>query len=113
MLASIEGRDDDVLVTREGRRIGRLDPVFKSVLPLREAQIVQETLERVRVRYLPAPGFGENSARTLIEELRARLGPMEIVLEAVDSLPRTSTGKFRAVVSQLSPEDRDRAAAAR
>ena len=35
-LATVEGRVDDVLLTPDGRRIGRLDPVFKADLPVRE-----------------------------------------------------------------------------
>ena len=42
VLPALEGRVDDVLVLADGRRVGRLDPVFKGDLPLREAQIVQE-----------------------------------------------------------------------
>ena len=38
-------------------RIGRLDPIFKARLPVREAQIIQEALNRVRVRYIPADDF--------------------------------------------------------
>src|SRR5262249_32972322 len=44
VFAAIEGRIDDTLYTTDGRRIGRLDTVFKSELPIKEAQIVQETL---------------------------------------------------------------------
>jgi len=54
MLDSIEGRSDDVIYTTDGRRIGRLDPVFKSGLPIREAQIIQEGFDLIRVRYVPA-----------------------------------------------------------
>jgi hypothetical protein len=47
-LASIEGRADDLLFTLDGGRIGRLDPSFKTQLPVREAQIIQETLGKIR-----------------------------------------------------------------
>ena len=57
ILDCVEGRADDVLLTRDGRRVGRLDPVFKTRLPLREAQIIQESLSRVRVRFVPGPHF--------------------------------------------------------
>ena len=43
LLGSIEGRCDDIIYTRDGRRVGRLDPIFKASLPSQEAQIVQET----------------------------------------------------------------------
>jgi phenylacetate-CoA ligase len=101
MLRSVEGRAEDVLVTPDGRQVGRLDPVFKGDLPLREAQIVQEEVDRVRVRYVPAPGFSEASARSLVERLRDRMGPVAVLLEEVEHIPRGPNGKFRAVVSLL------------
>ena len=53
---SLAGRIDEVIYTMDGRAMGRLDPVFKARLPIREAQIVQETLDRVRVRLCPGAG---------------------------------------------------------
>ena len=103
ILASVEGRVDDVLYTRDGRRIGRLDPIFKTNLPVREAQIIQETLDRVRVRYVPAPGFTPGAGRSIVERLQARMGLVHVVLEEVDEMPRTANGKFRAVISHVVP----------
>ena len=105
-LASIEGRTDDVLYTREGRPVGRLDPVFKSDLPLLEAQIIQERLDRLRVRYVPAPGFSPRAGRTLIDQIQARMGDVEVVLEEIDRVPRTPQGKFRAVICALPDAER-------
>jgi phenylacetate-CoA ligase len=96
---SIEGRCDDTLVTRDGRRVGRLDPVFKRHMPIVEAQIIQETLDRVRVRYVPAPNFTRECGDSVADEIRARLGPTDVVLEATDRIPRGANGKFRAVIS--------------
>lgn len=105
-LASIEGRTDDVLYTREGRPIGRLDPVFKANLPVLEAQIVQDRLDRVRVLYVPGPGFSASAGRSLVDRLQARMGDVEVVLEAVDQVPRTARGKFRAVVCTIPASER-------
>jgi phenylacetate-CoA ligase len=102
ILGGIEGRKDDVLLTKDGRRIGRLDPVFKADLPIREAQIVQEGLDRVLVRYVPATGCSKKDLDSLVERMQERLGEMEIALEAVEEIPRSSNGKFRAVISELS-----------
>lgn len=107
-IASVEGRADDILYTMDGRRIGRLDPVFKSHLPVREAQVVQEALDRVRVLYVPAPDYTPQAGYSIIERLRARMGPIEVILEPVDKVPRTSNGKFRAVICNLTPEERKR-----
>jgi len=107
-LAAVDGRSDDVLYTADGRVVGRLDPVFKSGAALREAQIVQEALDRIRVRYVPGVGFGAADAASLVERLRDRMGPMQVVLEEVPAIARTANGKFRAVVCQLSAEERRR-----
>jgi phenylacetate-CoA ligase len=100
----VEGRSDDVLVTRDGRRIGRLDPVFKTELPIREAQIVQESLDRIRVKYIPESEFNLAAGESLIAHLRAHLGNVQVALEPVEQIPRTNNGKFRAVVCELSEE---------
>ena len=105
-LASVEGRVDNVLYTKDGRWLGRLDPVFKAQLPIREAQIIQETLDRVRIRYVPAPNFTPESRRAITERLQARMGPVEVVMEQINELPRTANGKFRAVISNLSAEEK-------
>ncbi len=101
ILGGIEGRKDDVILTRDGRRIGRLDPVFKSNLPIKEAQIVQESLDGVVVKYVPAPGCAQKDLDSLSEKLQERLGGMKIILTAVDRIPRSANGKFKAVVSNL------------
>lgn len=103
-LGSVEGRLDDVIVTPDGRRIGRLDPVFKGDFPIREAQIVQTTREALVVRYIPTPEFADHHARSLVRRIRDRVGEMDIRLEAVESIPRSANGKFRAVISQLTPD---------
>jgi phenylacetate-CoA ligase len=101
-LGHVEGRADDVLYTRDGRPVGRLDPVFKARLAIREAQIIQEDLEVVRVRYVPAEGFGDADARSIVDALRARIGPIHVVMEQVDAISRTDAGKFRAVISRVT-----------
>ncbi|MBI2374222.1 MAG: phenylacetate--CoA ligase family protein [Deltaproteobacteria bacterium] len=101
ILEAIDGRADDVLFTRDGRRIGRLDPVFKADLPIREAQIVQEALDRIVVRLVPTRGFGSEHEASIADRLRERLGDVAVVFEHLDEVPRTSSGKFRAVVSKL------------
>lgn len=102
LIRPVEGRSDDVLITRDGRPVGRLDPVFKSHVGIREAQIIQETLERVRVKVVPAGGFDSTHVRGLTRALQDVLGAdMAVVVETVEAIPRTRAGKFRAVVSRI------------
>jgi phenylacetate-CoA ligase len=100
MVLSVEGRRDDMLYTSNGRVVGRVDPVLK-MLPLLESQIIQDSLDRVRVRYVPAPGFSAAAAAILTRRLRERMGDVDVVLEAVESIPRGAGGKFRLIVCNL------------
>lgn len=110
-LKAVEGRSDDVLYTPDGRRIGRLDPVFKQNLPVLEAQIIQEKLDYIRVLYVPAGDYTPEAGQTIIKGIQDRMGDVEVVLEAVPEVPRTANGKFRAVICRLSPEERPKFAA--
>lgn len=105
-LAALEGRIDDVLYTADRRCIGRLDPVFKDQLPVREAQIVQEGLDRVRLRYVPAQGFTSNTARLMVQRLQERMGAVEVLLEQMAEIPREHNGKFRSVICQIPDEEK-------
>jgi phenylacetate-CoA ligase len=107
LLSHVEGRLDDAVYTRDGRRIGRLDPVFKTRLPLHEAQIVQESLSRVRVRVVAGPEVDDAALQPICDRLRDRLGDVEIVLERVDRIPRTARGKFRSVICELPDHERE------
>ncbi|MEM9553857.1 MAG: AMP-binding protein [Acidobacteriota bacterium] len=105
ILEQVEGRVDDVVVTPDGRRVGRLDPALKGDLPVRAVQIVQEALDRLVVRVVPASGWDAAAERALVDSLRRRLGAeMVIEVEEHAALERGPAGKLRAVVSRL-PED--------
>lgn len=106
LFSKIEGRSDDVLYTKDGRRIGRLDPVFKGDLPIVEAQIIQNSLNDLVVRYVPAADFDEKSAKDLKARLGERMGDVNIELDKVRYIPRTDRGKFRAVVCNLSAAEK-------
>lgn len=105
LLGHVEGREDDVLWTMDGRRIGRLDPLFKDDLPIHEAQIIQEALDCVRIRYAPTSDFKPHHEREIVQRLQARMGMVRVVMEAVAEVPRESNGKFRAVICRLHKEN--------
>ena len=102
IIGSVEGRVDDVIYTVDGRCIGRLDPLFKGDLPIREAQIIQEELDCIRVCYVPTSNFRIDYEGVIAQRLKARVGNVKVVMEPMAEIPRGSNGKFRAVVSRLS-----------
>jgi phenylacetate-CoA ligase len=107
LLLTVQGRSDDVIITPDGRRIGRLDPVFKAGWPIREAQVIQESLAVIRVRLVPSGGFNDAIQDAVSLELRARLGNMKIEFEKLAEIPRGSNGKFRSVICNLSAAEKE------
>jgi phenylacetate-CoA ligase len=102
ILERIDGRIEDYVLTPDGRRIGRMDHIFKDTVEIKEAQIYQPSLERLVVRVVPRAGFDRACQDRLEREFRRRVGTeLEIHYELVESIPRTPSGKFRAVVSDV------------
>jgi phenylacetate-CoA ligase len=101
ILQCIEGRIDDVVLTADGRRVGRLDSIFKSEMPIREAQIIQQELDQFQVRIVPAIGYDSTVGQVIAERLCNRVGNVDVSIEIVSSIPHCTNGKFRAVISQL------------
>lgn len=102
LLQGIDGRVEDVVITRDGRHVGRLDGVFKADPHIREAQIIQEDWDKLRVLFVPAEGYSPRDGDIIVQRLHDRVGDdMTVVLEAVDEVPRMANGKFRAILSRL------------
>jgi phenylacetate-CoA ligase len=103
VLRSLRGRSSDVVIAPDGRRVFWLNPVFYGQ-PVREAQIIQQSLDRIQVRYVPESGFDVLAQQTIRHRLIERLGPIQVAFQAAVWIPRGPNGKFQAVVSRL--EDR-------
>lgn len=102
VIASLLGRSDDVVVTPDGRRVGRLDPIFKAVSSFQESRIVQDAADHVRVEYVAEHEVSSDERATLLRELGNRLGPaMRVDLLRVSAMPRTQRGKLRMVVNEM------------
>ena len=86
--------------TPEGRTIGRLNNfVFAEVRGVVEGQIVQTALDRIEVRVVTGVGWDKETPKAIIEAVRSRVGDrIHVEVRTVPEIPRTSSGKFRAVI---------------
>lgn len=102
VLKEIVGRIEDVIVGPDGRQMVRFHGIFVNQPRVREGQIIQETLDRIRVKVVPTDGFGPSDSQDIVQRMQQRLGSqVEVIVETVSQIPRTSAGKFHAVVSLL------------
>ena len=99
----VDGRIEDFIVTPSGRRIGRMDHIFKSMDQVEEAQILQSSPNEIDVLFVPGQGFNAASESKLRREFRARIGDeITVHLHGVSEIDREPNGKFRAVKSTIA-----------
>lgn len=98
----VDGRIEDYVLTPDGRLVGRMDHVFKEQLEVAEAQILQRDQDSLDVLIVPRANYTEASERSVVKEIRSRLGhEIDVRIELVNSIAREPNGKFRAVKSEV------------
>lgn len=98
----IDGRIEDYVVTPDGRRIGRMDHVFKDQPLVAEAQFVQETRRSLRVLVVPRAGFDAIAEARLRAAIEGRVGTaLTLEIVRVGAIAREPNGKLRAVKSRI------------
>lgn len=103
LLDQLIGRVEDYVLTPDGRYVGRLDHLFKQAQNVRMAQIIQADLHKIVIRIVREPRYSNTDEVQIFQEARQRLGPqIAIEFEYVSDIPRTRTGKFRFVLSELA-----------
>ena len=108
LIGRIDGRQEDSVLLPNGARVGRLDHVFKDASFVNEAQITQKEVNAITVKVVKNDELWDDDSLSVIEqEFRQRLGDsLNIRIEVVDSIAKTSSGKLRFVVSELDADCR-------
>lgn len=101
-IRSIDGRVESYIITPDGRQLGRLDFLFKNTPQIAEAQIIQEDINEVCVKVIPASGYSSETEHILTADMRSYLGDqIAIRIIRVNEIPREKNGKFRQIVSTV------------
>lgn len=99
----IEGRIDDVVITPEGRKIGRMDPAFKGVEGVEQSQIIQTAIDKLLVLIKMSTNTTSFNEDLLIANIKMRTSQkMQIDIKYVEDIEKTKNGKFKSVVSQIN-----------
>lgn len=105
-IKSIDGRKEDYIVLPNGRKIGKLDHVFKDAIHLVEVQIKQ--CEDYSIKVLLVPRDEEyvvdiNRAKNIFAETFGGQ-PVPITFETVHKIPKANGGKLRFIVSEVKKQ---------
>jgi phenylacetate-CoA ligase len=106
-LESVVGRMEDLVYGPDGRRVGKFHGLFVNQPHISEGQVIQESLQLIRIRVVAKPGFCEQDRTELIRRLHQRLSDqVQVQVELVDHIEKTAAGKFRAVISKITAPPR-------
>jgi phenylacetate-CoA ligase len=103
IIRSIDGRQEDYVILRSGARLGRMDHIFKDMVNIREAQILQAIPGEITLRIVRRDGFDDRDEQELLREAHKRVGEdTDIRVDYVQAIEREPNGKLRFVISELA-----------
>lgn len=100
---SIDGRIEDYVLTPDGNQVGRMSHIFKGKeIDVIESQFVQSSLNELDVYIVPGKKYTDVSTQIILSNLKERLGEkMSFNIHYTKEIPRTKSGKIRAVISKI------------
>lgn len=102
-IIAIDGRQEDFITLPNGVKLGRLDHIFKDIVHVEEAQILQNEDYSLILKIVKGKLYDDTDTSTLLlKEVRKRIGyEIQVNIEYVNRINRTNTGKLRFVISKV------------
>jgi phenylacetate-CoA ligase len=106
-ILSFTGRDDEIIVTPEGRRIGcgsMNQPMKTMHSSIQRCQFVQESINLLKVKIIPTDAWADSVHRVELEaNIRMQVGDkIGLEIEKVKDIPARENGKYQFIVSKIS-----------
>lgn len=100
----IVGRLEDVVVGADGREMVRFHGIFINIPSIIEAQVIQHTLTDFEIKIVSNGNLSGQEIDTIKNRMKSQLGDIEIKINQVESLPRETNGKLKAVISHVKKQ---------
>ncbi len=107
LIEDVTTKSESIIHTPDGRYISPsvLTHPFKPLRGIRESQIIQEDVYHIRIKLVKENQNEEIKVEQLVWDMKHRVGEeIQIDVEFVQMIPRTSAGKFRWVISKVPIE---------
>jgi phenylacetate-CoA ligase len=104
LMDDVTTKAEDTLTLKDGRLISPsvLTHPFKPMNSIEQSQIIQKEHDRIIIKIVPRRDYTLADSDHLIREMKTRLGnEVRVEIEMVERLERTSSGKFRWVISEV------------
>ena len=98
----VDRRNEDYIPTPDSRFVGRLDRSLKEQVGILESQVLQDGARSLDVCVVPSPRHSEEDEKSLLGEIRLRLGSeIHVDTHPVTNIPMEHNGKFQSVKSRV------------
>lgn len=106
LLRKLTGRASDVFQLSNGDKVPGVSLIRLAIgfcTGISKMQVIQETIDTFRIRYVPGPDFAEGELLRLQKKLEERFRvPVHWVFERVEKIERERSGKTRYCISHVA-----------
>ncbi len=99
----IDGRIQEFVIAKNNRYISLSSINFHNHIydHIVEHQFYQDTIGKVSLRYVPKPTCTSEILNTIYNEMKTKLGDVELVLEKVEATDKSMRGKHNLIIQKL------------
>lgn len=101
VIAEVSGRMEDVVVGPDGRQLVRFHGIYLGLPQIIEGQVVQKGINHYQINLVVDHTYDDTISEEVTARFRQRVGDVKVQVIQVDRIPRSKSGKFQAVVSEL------------
>jgi phenylacetate-CoA ligase len=106
IIQSISGRKEDIVVCKDGTKVGRLDHIFKNTVNIKNAQIIQHKAGEIIINVVPENNvLSEESKNNIVNEAIKRfgVGNMNITVNRIEieEIIYSKNRKYKLVITTL------------
>lgn len=104
---SILGRNEDIIITPDGRKIACLNNLFKGVEFLKDAQLIQRALDFIEVNIVVTGRYSKAYENIILKKLHEYIGTegIKYSIKNINHIEREASGKFKFVKSFMDKEN--------
>lgn len=101
IVEEILGRTEDIVTGADGRQMVRFHGIFINIPSIVEGQIIQHTTTEFEIKLVLSNPLTVEEKQMIHKRMESQLGQVQVTITPVDSIPRTKSGKFKAVISHV------------
>ncbi len=104
ILQRIEGRTNDMLVTKEGKTIhpAVMNHIFRDIEEVAGFQVIQKTRDCLVVNINKKGNFSASTEQIIRSKIFEHMGAIRIHINYVEKITSEKSGKFRYIISELT-----------